>query len=361
MSNFFRSEIKDLVPYKPGKPIEEVRREYGLDRIVKLASNESPIGCSPKAQEALNNAMKSLNLAIYPDGSATALKEALAKKCNISPDEVQPSNGADEMIDTIAKTFISHGDEIITADITFPRYMTTAKMMGGIPKIVPLKNYSFDLDGMLKAITPKTKLIWICNPNNPTGTMLTEKEVVSFIEKVPQNIIVIYDEAYRDFVTRDDYTRDSVDLMKKFSNVIVMRTLSKAYGLAALRIGYTIASKEIIDNLNKVRPAFNVNAIAQIAAMGALEDDEFVKKIYDVNFEGKKYLYGEFEKMGLLFPPSETNHIFVDVKKDAQEVFVELQKKGVIIRPMGGTCIRVSIGTPEENAIFIDTLKDVLE
>lgn len=360
MSTFFRNEIKDLVPYKPGKPIEDVKREYGLDKIVKLASNESPIGCSPKAQEALNEAMKTLNLAIYPDGNATLLKEALAEKYNISPDEVQPSNGADEMIDTIAKTFISAGDEIITADITFPRYLTTAKIMGGIPKIIPLKDYTFDLDGMLKAITPKTKLIWICNPNNPTGTMLPEKEIINFIDQVPQNVVVVYDEAYRDFVTRDDFTKDSVQLMKKYPNVIVMRTLSKAYGLAALRIGYTIASKEIIDNLNKVRPAFNVNALAQAAAMGALKDDEFVKRIYESNKEGKEYLYNEFEKMGLFFPPSETNHIFVDVKKDAQEVFVEMQKKGVIIRPMGGTFIRVSIGTMEENNIFIQTLKEIL-
>lgn len=358
MSNFFRNEIKDLAPYKPGRPIEDVKREYGLDKVVKLASNENPIGCSKKAKEALRKAAK--NLAIYPDGNATLLKEAFAKKFNISVDEVLPSSGADEMIDTIAKTFIDKEDEVIMADVTFPRYIATTKMMGGIPKIVPLKDYTYDLDSMLKAITKRTKLIWICNPNNPTGTMITEEEIVKFLNQVPENVVVVYDEAYREYVTRDDFTRDSVKLVRKYPNVLAMRTLSKAYGLAGIRVGYTISNKEIIENLNKVRGPFNVNSLGQAAAIGALEDDDFVKEIYELNLEGKKYLYDELKKMDLSFPPTETNHIYLDVKKDAQEVFIEMQKKGVIIRPMGGTFIRVSIGTMEENKFFIKTLKEVL-
>lgn len=264
------------------------------------------------------------------------------------------------MIDTIAKTFISKGDEVIMADITFPRYIATTKMMGGIPKIVPLKDYTYDLDSMLKAVTEKTKLIWICNPNNPTGTMLTEKEIINFLDKIPENIVVVYDEAYREYVTRDDFTKDSIELVKKYPNVLAMRTLSKAYGLAGIRVGYTIASKEIIENLNKVRGPFNVNSLAQVAAIAALEDDEFIEKVYEMNLEGKKYLYDELKNMNLFFPPSETNHIFVDVKKDAQEVFTEMQKRGVIIRPMGGTFIRVSIGTMEENKFFVKILKEIL-
>lgn len=358
MNISYREELKELSPYKPGKPIDDVKREYGLKEVIKLASNENPLGCSEKAKEAVKAACE--NLSIYPDGNATLLKEALAKKYNISTDEILPSSGSDEMIDLIAKTFINKGDEIIMADITFPRYIATTKMMGGIPKIVPLKNYTYDLDGMLKAITDKTKLIWLCNPNNPTGTMVSEKDIINFLDKVPENVVVAYDEAYREYVTRKDYPMDSIKFVKTYPNVLTMRTFSKAYGLAGIRVAYTIANKEIIENINKVRGPFNVNSLAQIAAIAALEDKEFLQKCFDVNVEGKKYLYDEFEKMGLFFPPSETNHIFVDVKKNGNEVFVEMQKRGVIIRPMGGTFIRVSIGTMEENKKFVEVLKEVL-
>lgn len=358
MSISYREEIKDLKPYKPGKPIDDVKREYGLDRVVKLASNENPLGCSEKVKEAIKNALD--NLSLYPDGNTTILKGALAKKLNIGTDEVLPSSGADEMIDLISRTLVSKNDEVIMADITFPRYIATTKMMGGIPIIVPLKDWTYDLNGILGKITSKTKVIWLCNPNNPTGTIVTKDEVLAFLDKVPENIVVVYDEAYREFVTRDDYPKNSIEFVKKYSNVIVMRTFSKIYGLAGIRVGYTIANSEIIENINKVRGPFNVNSLGQVAAVAALEDEDFLKRAYDVNLEGKNYIYEEFDKMGLKYPPSETNHIFVDVKKDSNEVFVEMQKKGVIIRPMGGTFIRVSIGTMEENKIFIETLKEVL-
>lgn len=354
----YRKEISDLKPYKPGKPIEDVKREYGLDRVIKLASNENPLGCSEKAVEAIKSACDSLSL--YPDGNTTILKEALAKKLNIGTDEVLPSSGADEMIDLISRTFVSNGDEVIMADITFPRYIATTKIMGGIPVIVPLKNYTYDLNGMLDKITNKTKIIWLCNPNNPTGTIVTRDEIISFLDNVPEDVVVVYDEAYREFVSREDYPKNSIEFMRKYPNVIVMRTFSKIYGLAGIRVGYTIANSEIIENINKVRGPFNVNSLAQVAAVAALEDEEFLKKAYEVNLEGKKYLYEQFDIMGLKYPPSEANHIYVDVNKDANQVFVEMQKKGVIIRPMGGTFIRVSIGNMEENKIFISTLKEVL-
>ncbi len=359
MSIHFRKEIKDLQPYKPGKPIEDVKREFNLDKVVKLASNENPLGCSKKAKEAIMNSLD--NLAIYPDGNATILKEALAKKFNVSTKEILPSSGADEMIDLISKTLLEKDDEVIMADITFPRYIATTKMMGGKPVIVPLKNYTYNLEGMLEAITEKTKLIWLCNPNNPTGTMVTKKEVLDFLDKVPENVVVAYDEAYRDYVTREDYPKNSIELMKKYPNVIIMRTLSKAYGLAGIRVGYIVANEDIVTNIDKVRGPFNVNSLGQVAAVAALEDEEFLKEVYNNNLEGKKYFYEELENMGLFFPPSEANHIFVDVKRDGNEVFKEMQKLGVIIRPMAGTFIRISIGTMEENKLCIKTLKKVLK
>lgn len=358
MSISFRKAITNLEPYKPGKPIEDVKKDYGLDNVIKLASNENPLGCSPKVKEAIINALD--ELAIYPDGNATKLKEVLANKLKVHIDQVLPSSGSDEMIDMIAKTYLNNGDEVIMADITFPRYIQTTEMMGGTPVIVPLKKFTFDLNGILSKVTNKTKVIWICNPNNPTGTMITESEFIDFLDKVPSNILVISDEAYREYVTREDYPHNSIELLKKYSNLLVMRTLSKAYGLAGVRVAYTVGSKEIIETINKVRGPFNVNTLAQVAAIAALEDEDFLKKSYNVNLEGKNYLYDEFNKMNFFYAPSETNHILVNVGKNGQEVFVEMQKRGVIIRPMAGDFIRVSIGTMEENRTFIEKLKEVL-
>lgn len=354
----FRQELNELTAYKPGKPIEDVKREYGLTEVIKLASNENPLGCSPKAVEAVKKAAD--NLAIYPDGNTTLLKEVLANRLNLKPSQVLLSSGSDEMVDQIAKTFIDKNDEIIMADITFPRYISTTKMMGGIAKIVPLNDWTYDLDSMLLAITDKTKLIWLCNPNNPTGTMFSENKLLDFLKQVPKNIIVIYDEAYNEYVTNEDYPKNSINLLKDYPNLIVMRTFSKIYGLAALRVGYTMASEEIIHNINKIRGPFNVNTLAQVAALAALEDDEFIKKSYEINREGKEYLYKEFKSLNLKYAPSETNHIFVNVNKNANEVFVELQKRGMIIRPIVETWIRVTIGTMEQNKKFISLIKEVL-
>ena len=359
MSISFREELKDLSPYKPGKPLDDVKREYGLTEVIKLASNENPLGCSPKAIEAINEAVQ--NLALYPDGNCTLLKKALSDKLKLSENQVILSSGSDEMVDLIAKTFVNKGDEVIMADITFPRYIATTKMMGGKPVIVPLKDWTYDLDGMLNKITEKTKLIWLCNPNNPTGTMFNEEKLINFLDKVPQNIVVVYDEAYNEYVTKEDYPKDSISLLKKYPNILILRTFSKIYGLAALRVGYTMASEEIIENINKIRGPFNVNSLAQAAALAALEDQDFIKESYRVNKEGKEYLYDEFNKMNLEFAPSETNHIFVNVQRNGSEVFIELQKKGMIIRPMVGTWIRVSIGTMEQNKVFIKLLKELLD
>lgn len=359
MTLIFRDELKDLQAYKPGKPIEDVKREYGLEKVVKLASNENPLGCSPKVIEAVKKAAE--NLAIYPDGNATLLKEALAKKIGLKTTQILPSSGSDEMVDIIAKTFINKNDEVIMADLTFPRYITTTKMMGGKPVIIPLKDWTYDLDGMKMAITNKTKLIWLCNPNNPTGTMFTEEKLLDFLKSVPENVVVVYDEAYNEYVTRNDYPKNSIKLLEEYPNLIILRTFSKIYGLAALRIGYALASEEIIHNMNKIRGPFNVNKLAQVAALAALEDEDFIKKSYELNKQGKEYLYKEFKNLGLEYAPSETNHIFVNVKRDANEVFIELQKKGMIIRPIKDTWVRITIGTLEQNKLLIKLLKEVID
>ena len=352
-----RKEIEDLSPYMPGKPIEDVKKEYGLDDVIKLASNENPLGCSPNVLKEIRSTS---SLELYPDGNCTELKQELAKKLNLDCKEIILTNGSDEMVDMLAKTFINTDDEVIMSDLTFPRYNSVTRMMGAKPVVVPLKSWTYDLDGMFKEITDRTKFIWLCNPNNPTGTIFTEEELFEFLDSVPKDIIVVYDEAYNEYVTRDDYPHNTEKLLKKYPNIIIMRTFSKIYGLAALRIGYTLANKDIIENIEKIRCPFNVNSIAQNAALAALKDQNFVKKSYNMNMEGKKYLYEQFDNLGFDYAPSETNHIFVNVNKDSGFIFEELQMRGVIIRPFMDSYIRVTIGTMEQNKIFIEKLKEVL-
>lgn len=353
-----REEIKDLLPYVPGKPVDDVKKEYGIDEVIKLASNENPLGCSPQVLETIR---QTNSLELYPDGNCTTLKEELSKRLNLDCAEIILTNGSDEMVDMLAKTFISAGDEVIMSSLTFPRYFSVTTMMGAKPIVVPLKDWTYDLDGMFKALTEKTKFIWLCNPNNPTGTMFTENDLMEFLKSVPSNVIVVYDEAYNEYVTRSDYPRHSEKLLKEFPNLIIMRTFSKIYGLAALRIGYTLANKQIVEHIEKVRCPFNVNSIAQNAALAALKDQDFVVKSYQMNSEGKKYLYDQFDHLGFEYAESETNHIFVNVGMDADTVFEKLQQLGVIIRPFMDSFIRVTIGTPKQNEVFIEKLKEVLE
>lgn len=355
----FRKELRDLVPYKPGKPISDVKREFGLSDVIKLASNENPLGTSQKAKDAIIDALDSLH--IYPDGNCTDLKSEIAQTYGLLPSQVLPSSGSDEMVDQLAKTFICDGDEIIMASVTFPRYKSTAIMMGGIPVVVPMKDFTHDLDAMMEAITEKTKMIWICNPNNPTGTMIPTHQIVKLLEMVPENIVVALDEAYREYVTRDDYMMDSEKLLERHNNLVILRTFSKAYGLCALRVGYTLANIDIIKEINKVRGPFNVNTLAQVAAIAALKDHDFIKKSYDLNVKGKDYYYKEFDKLNIEYYNSETNHIFLDVNEDAFEVFEKMQSRGVIIRPIFDTYIRISIGTMEENKRCIEVLSKVLK
>lgn len=357
-----RKELDAIPVYVPGRPIEEVKKEYGLDRVVKLASNENPFGFSPRAKASVIKALEEANL--YPDGNCTLLKETIAKRFGISQDMVLPTCGSDEMVDLISKTFINKGDEVVMADITFPRYFITAQMMGAEIKTVPLKNLTYDIEGFKKAVNERTKLVWLCNPNNPTGTIFTEAQFAELLEAIPSTAVVVYDEAYNEFASHPEYPKDSLKFLKKHDNLLVLRTLSKAYGLAGLRLGYTLGNPELLSVINKIRNPFNVTLLTQAAGIAAINDDEFLAKVIANNDNGKKYLYEEFDKLGIEYAKTEANHIIFNAAKESGWVFKELLKRGIIIRPIGGfkpdTWLRVSIGTMEENREFIKALKEIL-
>ncbi|MGI6453781.1 MAG: histidinol-phosphate transaminase [Syntrophomonadaceae bacterium] len=357
-----RPEIFNLKPYVPGKPIDEVRRELGIDEIIKLASNENPLGASPKGVAAVREALADLHL--YPDANCFNLKKKLAAALEVSQDGLIIGNGSDELLKLIAETFLSPGDTVIYPDPSFAEYEFTAKIMGAECKIVPLVDFKLDLDGILAAIDQKTKIVYICNPNNPTGTIVTADELERFMQKVPNDVLVIFDEAYYEYVASQDYI-SGLNYVKQGFNAIVLRTFSKIYGLAGLRVGYGITTPEIARAVERVTEPFNVNLLAQAAAVAALDDVEHVTQSKQVNLSGIKYLYEEFDKLGLKYVETQSNFIFADMGQDSQNIFQQLLAKGVIIRPgyIFGfpTFIRVTVGNERENQIFIKALKEVLE
>jgi len=358
-----RKTVETLEPYRPGKPISEVKRELGLTDVIKLASNENPLGCSPKAVEALIKWTNEVSL--YPDGNCTELRNALAEKFKLDPGQFLFGAGSDQILEIIAQTYINPGDSTITGWPSFSRYEAVTRIMDGNIIRVPLtRDYRFDLDGILNSITDTTRIIWVCNPNNPTGTIITAEEQKAFLKKVPRHVLVVLDEAYYEYARGGDYP-ESTALLDEYDNIIILRTFSKAYGLAGLRIGYAISNKEIIEFLNRVRGPFNVNAAAQAAALAALGDQEFVQRSVQNNEEGKRYLYQAFEEMGLEYIPTHTNFIMVNVEKNSVEVFKALLQKGVIVRSGDifdmDNWLRVTIGTPEQNRRFIEALKEVLQ
>jgi len=359
--SFVREVVKDLKLYVPGKPIEEVKRELGLEEIIKLASNENPFGPSPKAVEAMVKAANEVH--IYPDGNAFYLKEALAKSLGVDTEQLFLANGSDEVIQMIAVTFVNPGDEAVMAAPTFPRYQPTVLMMNGVTHELPLKDHQHDLEAFAAKINSRTKLIYICNPNNPTGTFIPKGQMDDFMARVPENVIVVFDEAYFEYVDDHEYP-NGLDYLAKGQNVIVMRTFSKMYGLAGLRLGYAITRPELVAGMNRVREPFNVNAMAQAAAVAALADQEHVAKVKAANLAGRDYLYQAFERMGLSYIPTVANFIMVDTGKESAKVFQALLKKGIIVRSgdnLGyNTSVRVTIGTPEENQKFITALEEVL-
>jgi len=357
-----RKGILDLKPYVPGKPIEEVKREFGLKEVIKLASNETSVGPSPLAVAAIKKELNNINL--YPEGSSRLLREKLASKLELDEKMIIVTNGEDDIIDLIGMTFINDGDEVITGEITFPAYEAAAKIMGG--KIIPvkLKDYSYNLEEIVQQINKKTKIIFICNPNNPTGTIVDKESVDKFIKHVPEDLVVVFDEAYYDYMEDKNYS-DSLSYVLEGKNVIVLRTFSKIAGIAGVRVGYGIAKLELIGYLNRVVNPFTTNRLAQVAALASLNDEEHRKKVLRSNQKGKKYLYRELKKIDLFYLPTEANFIFIDLKEDSEVIFKKLLRKGVIIRP-GKTwgCpnfIRVTIGTPYENEKFIQALKEVMK
>jgi histidinol-phosphate aminotransferase len=348
--------IRAIQPYVPGKPIEELERELGIQNSIKLASNENPVGPSPEAVKAIQGSFSVLNR--YPDGAGYYLKNALAGSLHVSEDELILGNGSNELLDIAARTFMKAGDEAVMAFPSFVVYGMAVQAVGGTSVQVPLRNFTHDLGAMASAITSKTKMIFIANPNNPTGTINKKDEFDRLMEKVTEDMLVVVDEAYYEYVSSADYA-DSMKHFRAGRNILILRTFSKIYGLAGLRIGYGIAKKEILADMNKIREPFNTNSVAQKAALAALRDKEHVERSIKVNEEGKKYLYRELPALGISYVPTEANFIYMPVD-DAMALYNGLLKQGVIIRPMGPKAIRVTIGLPEENRRFIEALKTVI-
>lgn len=357
----YRDCIPGLSAYVPGRPIDDVKREYGLGAVVKLASNENPWGCSPFAKRAYIDAADTIS--VYPDGNATVLKNAIAEKFGVTPDNIITGCGTDEVIYMIGKTFVDNGDECVTGEITFSQYASSVESMGGRMIYVPLKNHTFDLDGIYKKINAGTKIVFLSNPNNPTGTAYGQGEQLKFIESVPENVLIVIDEAYAEYAERPDYPETLAEL-KKRNNIMLLKTFSKIYGLASLRVGFGIADPDIIDKMNRVRGPFNVTTGGQLAAAAALGDREFVNNTYTENRKALEYLYKNFDEMKLNYIPSQANFVMLDIARDCREVFVELMKRGYIIRPGApfglDTFIRVSTGTPAQMEGFIAALKEIL-
>ncbi len=349
------NHISEIKPYIPGMPIEELERELGISGSVKLASNENPVGPSPLAIRALRKEIGELNR--YPDGNCHYLRNALSDKLNIRRDQLIFGNGSNEIIELAVRTFLSPGDEAIMAHPSFVVYSTIVQAVKGKSIIVPLKDWRHDLNAMAAKITDKTRLIFIANPNNPTGTINTQDEIDSFMKQVPDDILVIIDEAYYEYVVSPDYPQ-SINYLKHNRDILILRTFSKICGLAGLRIGYGITTNLISTEMNKVRQPFNVNFLAQTAALAALNDDNHLEKSRKINERGKNYLYKELKKLGLRYIPTEANFIFIPFKnKISAELYSSLLNKGIIIRPMGPEAARVTIGTPKENKLLIEALR----
>jgi len=349
--------IASLKPYSPGKPLSELERELGICEAIKLASNENPWGPSPKALQVLEQASASLHR--YPDGGAHGLRQALAKKWQVPHDQILVGNGSDEIISLLIKTFLAPGDEAVMADLTFVMYRLSVLGGHGVPIEVPLKNWTHDLSAMVEAVTDRTRLLFICNPNNPTGTMLSAAEIESALAKIPEHVVVVFDEAYYEYVRDAEYP-DSLRYVRDGRPVVVLRTFSKIYGLAGLRVGYGMTTSEIASYVNRVRPPFNVNSLAQEAAQAALLDDEHVAKSRAMNEAEMTFLEKGLTAMGFKTIPTQANFIYFDVGMDGAAMYDALLREGVIVRHIRGSMIRVTIGQPTENRRLLEALGHVL-
>jgi histidinol-phosphate aminotransferase len=358
----FRRAIADLVPYEPGKPIEEVQRELGLDRVVKLASNEGPFPPFPAAVEAIERVARELNR--YPDGAAYALRAALAELHGVAFEEVIVAAGADAVVDLLSQATLDPGDEVVCGWPSFPSYVLDAIKLGAVPKRVPLNGHTYDLDRLLEAIGPRTKLVDVCHPNNPTGTANGRSELLAFFDQVPEHVLVVLDQAYFEYVDDPDYANGIAELFKAGRRVVVLRTFSKIYGLAGLRVGYGIAPADVVAATSKVRRAFDVTATGQAAALASIGDEQEIARRRAANSAGRAQLdrtlraHG-FEPAG----PALGNFLFADVG-GGRALYEQLLRQGVIVRPLDAfgapEAIRVTVGTPDENAVFADALGHVL-
>ncbi|MFW5898023.1 MAG: histidinol-phosphate transaminase [Halanaerobium sp.] len=354
--------VKEMKRYRAGKSIDEVKEEFGLEKVVKLASNENSLGPAIQVIDTIQSEAKSVCL--YPDSESRELKTALAEKYQLDEKRIFLGNGSDEILDLLMTLILNPGDEVIQGDPAFIKYELAVKSRGGSSVKVPLDDkHRHNLEAMEAEITDQTKVICICNPNNPTGTMLKKEEIESFLDSVSDEILVIIDQAYQEYITAED-PFDGLELLEKHPNLMLMRSFSKAYGLAGMRIGYSFADPELVDYLNRIRGPFNVNRLAQKAAVTALESESHLEICQNLNEKEKKFLYQKFEGLELDYIESEANFIMVDTEMPADEVFKKLQKRGVIIRPGSqfgmDSWIRVTIGTRADNEYFIRNLKKVL-
>lgn len=359
--------IKAIAPYQGGKPISELAREMGLqvENIVKLASNENPLGISPKADYAIQEAL--LDIARYPDGNCFALRDAVSKKFKVAPNQLVFGNGSNDILELAARAFLTAGCEAIYSQHAFAVYPLVTQATGATGVVVPAKNFGHDLPAMLAAITPKTRMIFVANPNNPTGTLLSKAELLTFLQQVPKTVLVVLDEAYDEYLSVDNKSA-AIAWLCEFDNLIISRTFSKAYGLAGLRVGFGLCHADIADLMNRVRQPFNVNSIAQAAAVASLADDDFVERSYALNQAGMAQLTQGFNRLGLEYIPSFANFVSVSVKsnrKNAATVNQELLRNGVIVRPIANygmpDYLRVTIGLFSENTRFLEVLEQILK
>mgnify|MGYP006276624015 CR=1 FL=1 len=359
----FRPAIDDLVPYEPGKPAEELMRERGLSRCVKLASNEGPWGPLPAAADAIMAATSGLNR--YPDGAGVMVREAIASHHGVSANEIVLGHGADAVINNLSLAMLSEGDEVVFGWPSFPSYFLDAKMMGAVPVMVPLTDaHEYDLDAMLAAVTDRTRIIYICNPNNPTGTMVSKQQLDAFFDALPAHVLPVLDEAYFEYVEREDYPDGVADYYRQGRQVVVLRTFSKIFGLAGLRIGYAVAPADVARAINKVRNAFDVTAPAQAAAVASLTQLDQIRERAAANAQGREFLTRSFTELGMRPVASVANFVCVELDSSGRELYEQLLEHGIIVRPLDPfgmpNAVRVTVGTPAENEEAIAAFRTVL-
>jgi histidinol-phosphate aminotransferase len=352
--------LASLVPYQPGKPVEEVEREYGIRDSIKLASNENPLGPSPGAVEALRGALAGIHR--YPDGGGFYLKQRLATKLGVGAEQIALGNGSNEILELVARTFLRPGEDAVMSEQAFVVYASVVQAAAGIPRAVPLREFTHDLDAIAAAVRKSTRLVFLGNPNNPTGTIYRRSAFERLLERLPKDVVVVADDAYAEYVTDPEYPH-TLDYLRPDRLLITLRTFSKIYGLAGLRIGYGVGPAELVAALERIRQPFNVNVLAQVAALAALDDDEHVERSRRANREGMLFLEREFTRLGLAYVPSQANFVLVRVGAGG-EVYERLLRRAVIVRPVGGygfpEHVRVTVGTAEENRRFVGALEGAL-